>query len=164
MDLQEPQIFSMNCLVSSLSLSFKTDRFANPLVQNTWGNIKLFKYFFGKDLTDRLLLRNHCNRSPNGTYSITRNLCSSKVQQPTRDTIFWCAPSCFICSISCKNSSFCSSLGSSKHKWCSSIPICCASRFKNLHSRFKNQPATYLALLRSRSENIPTWNSIAFHA
>ena len=72
-------------------------------------------------LSDCLLHRNHCNRSPHGTYSITRNLCSCKVQQPTRDTIFWCVPSSFISSISCKNSSFWSSLGSSKNKRWSSI-------------------------------------------
>ena len=72
---------------------------------------------FGRDLlTDVLLLRSHCSRSPNGTYSITRNLFSYMVQHPTKDTIFWCEPNCFIFSISCKNSSFCSSLGLSRHK------------------------------------------------
>ena len=61
--------------------------------------------------------RNHCNRSPNGTYSITRNLCSCSVQHPTRDTIFWCAPNNFIIAISNRNSSFCTSLGSSNKQW-----------------------------------------------
>jgi len=38
------------------------------------------------------------------------------VQQPTRDTIFWCAPNSFICIISRRNSSFCSEVESSKRK------------------------------------------------
>ena len=66
--------------------------------------------------TDVLLRRSHCNGSPNGTYSITRNFFSYVVQHPTKNTMFWCEPNSFICSISCENASLCSSLGLSRHK------------------------------------------------
>lgn len=66
--------------------------------------------------TDVLSRRSHCSRSPNGTYSITRNFFSYMVQHPTKDTIFWCEPNSFICSISCENSSLCLALGLSRHK------------------------------------------------
>ena len=88
------------------SPSFQNKVNINALLPKNWSFTKLVEYSISKGLTFRLLRRNQCNRSPKATYSITRNLGSCKVQHPTRDTIFWCAPKSFICSISCKNSSF----------------------------------------------------------
>lgn len=64
-----------------------------------------------KSLTNRRFLRNHCKRSPYGTYSITKNLVSCSVQHPTKDTMLGCDPNSFICDISCKKACFCSSRG-----------------------------------------------------
>ena len=63
------------------------------------------------------LRRSHVSRSPQGTYSMTRNIFSWIVQHPTMDTTFLCEPNSFICSISNVNSSFCVLDGSSKGIW-----------------------------------------------
>ena len=106
-------------LMTSLNTRNRADRCI--VIKKLWGYpfgtrkhvVMSFIPFF----TFFLLRRSHVNRSPHGTYSMTRNISFSSVQHPTMDTTFLCEPNSFICSISNVNSSLCASDGSSKDKW-----------------------------------------------